>query len=242
MALKILNNVDHKDLKVATRPDRRYGDYANCVAVLTTEYSDLHKQFPLLIHKSAESGELATHAILGLERDENLFIADGEWQTHYVPAMMARGPFSLGYKRGSDGSGEPADILIMVDEEDPRLAADDGESVFLEFGGETAYLEYIKKVLRSIQTGMQVDKAFFGLVEEMGLLVPASIRIALTSELAVDFKGYHTIDREKLAGLDADSLHKLNVSGVLGLLFFLISSLDNFEKMIELKNARSSST
>lgn len=241
MATRILNNIDHKDLRVAVVPDRRYGDYANCVAVLTTEYSDLHKQFPILVHKSADSGELAGHAILGLEKDENLFISDGEWQTHYVPAMLARGPFSIGYRRGDDGGEEPAEILIMVDEEDPRLGATDGEAVFLEFGGETPYLEYIKKVLRTIQTGMQVEKVFFGLLEELGLLEPVSIRIALTSEKAVDFKGYHTINRERLAGLDAESLHRLNAAGVLGLAFFMISSLDNFEKMIDLKNARPSS-
>lgn len=242
MAAKILNNIDHKNLRVDVRPDPRYGEFANRVAVLTTEYSDLHKQFPILIHKNAELGELASHAVLGLDNDENLFIENNEWQTHYVPAMFARGPFSIGYKRGADGGEVPEDILVMVDEADPRISTDNGEAVFLEFGGETNYLQYIRKVLRTIQTGAAVDKLFFGLLQELELLEPVAIRVALSSEKAIDFKGYHTINRDRLAELDADSLYKLNTAGVLGLVFFLISSLDNFEKMIELKNARDSST
>lgn len=240
MAGKILNNVDHKDLKIDVRPDRRYGDFVNCVAVLTTEYSDLHKQFPILIHRSADTRELAAHAILGLEKDENLFIENGEWQTHYVPAMIARGPFSIGYRRRDDDGGQSKETLIMVDEDNPRCGAE-GEPVFLEFGGETPYLEYVRRVLRTIESGVHVDKVFFGLLDELDLLEPVAIKITLTSERQVNFNGYHTINRERLAGLDGYGLQRLNEAGVLGLVFFLISSLDNFEKMIELKNARSSS-
>jgi hypothetical protein len=239
MAKKILNNIAHKDLTVDARPSQRYGDFVNRAPVLTTEYSDLHKQFPILIHISADPEELAGHAILGFDKDENLFIENGEWRVHYVPAALARGPFSIGYRNREEDDGESREFLIMVDEDDPRCGADDGEAVFLEFGGESPYLEYIKKVLKTVETGLHVDKLFFGLLQELDLLEPVSIKITLTSESAVEFKGYYTINQAKLARLDGDNLRKLNEAGVLGLVFFMISSLDNFEKMIDLKNARS---
>ncbi|MDH4126703.1 MAG: SapC family protein [Gammaproteobacteria bacterium] len=242
MALKILNNIDHKDLKIDVRPGRRYGDYANRVAVLSTEYSDLHKQFPIVIYKNGESKQLASHAILGFEKDENLFIENNEWQTQYVPAMLARGPFSIGYRRREQDGKESTETLIMVDEDDPRCAVHEGEAPFLEFGGESPYLQYIKKVLKAIEVGQQVDKVFFSLLQELDLLEPVSIRITLTAEQAVNFQGYHTISRDRLAKLDGYSLQKLNDAGVLGLVFFAISSLDNFEKMIALKNARAASS
>ncbi|MDH3371751.1 MAG: SapC family protein [Gammaproteobacteria bacterium] len=240
MTTKILNNIDHKDLKVDARPNKRYGDYVNRAAVLTTEYSDLHKQFPILIYKSDETQELASHAILGFDKDENLFIENNEWQTQWVPATLARGPFSIGYRSREERGEESTETLIMVDEENPRCGVDDGEAIFLEFGGETPYLEYVRKVLKTVETGLHVDKLFFGLLQELDLLEPVSIKITLTAEKAVDFNGYHTINRNKLANLDGDSLQKLNAAGVLGLIFFIISSLDNFEKMIALKSARSS--
>ncbi len=234
MTNKILNNVDHKDLKIDLQPGERYGDLVNRVAIVATEYSDLHKQFPIFIHKNTETGELASHAILGLEKDENLFVEDNEWQVQYVPAMLARGPFSIGYRK--DGE-DIADVLIMVDEEHPRCGTE-GEPVFMEFGGETPYLEYIKKVLKTIETGIEVDKLFFSLLEELDLLEPVSVELMLTSEKQINFNGYYTINQPKLWELDGDSLIKLNKSSVLGLIFFMISSADNFEKMIELKNRK----
>lgn len=241
MTKKILNNVDHKDLKVDVRPNERYGDCVNRAAILTTEYSDLHKQFPILIHKDGETGALASHAILGFDKDENLFVDNGEWLAQWVPATLARGPFSIGYRSREHDAEEVREILIVVDEEDPRCGVADGQAVFLEFGGESPYLEYIRKVLATVEDGLHVDKVFFSLLQELDLLEPVSIKIALSAERAIDFNGYHTIDRQKLMKLDGESLAKLNAAGVLGLVFFVISSLDNFEKLIALKNARTTS-
>ncbi len=238
MTNKILNNVDHKDLKIDIQPSERYGDSVNRVAVVATEYSDLHKQFPILIHKNTETGELASHAILGLEKDENLFIENDEWQVQHLPAMLARGPFSIGYQKKEENGEEITDTLIMVDEEHPRCSNEEGEPVFLEFGGESPYLEYMKKVLKTLETGIRVDKMFFGLLEEMDLLEPVSIELTLTSEKKINFNGYYTINQTNLSQLDGDQLTRLNQANILGLIFFLISSVDNFEKMIEMKNAK----
>lgn len=241
MTNKILNNVDHKDLKVDTQPHKDYGDYVNRVPIVTTEYSDLHKQFPILIYKNTDSGELSSHAILGLEKDENLFIENNAWQTHYVPTMLARGPFSLAHRKAEENGEEFTETLIMVDEEHPRCGAEDGEAVFMEFGGETIYLEYIKKVLKTIEVGIQIDKLFFQLLEELDLLEPVSIELTLSSEKQINFTGYYTINQGTMGSLDGDSLKKLNQAGVLGLIFYMMSSMDNFEKMIQLKNTKDAS-
>lgn len=238
MTTKILNNVDHKDLRINVRPTSACGDFENRALIFTTEYSDLHKQFPILIYKDPGSDELSSHVVLGFEKGENLFIENGEWQIRHIPATMARGPFSIGYRRQDEDSNEAPEILIMVDENDPRCNVEDGEAVFLEFGGESPYLRYIKKVLRKIEVGMHCDIVFFGLLEQYDLLEPVSIKVNLTSETAVGFDGFNTINQGKLAKLNGEALQKLNNAGVLGLIFFLISSLDNFGHMIDLKNSK----
>lgn len=240
MNKKLLNNVDHKDLKVDIRPHRRYGDFVNRALVLSTEFVDLHKEFPILIHKDEKSGQLAAHAILGLEKDENLFIADGEWQTQFVPATLARGPFSIGYQRLEINGEESTEIAVMVDEDDPRCGAEGGEAVFLEYGGESPFLEYVKKALQKIEDGLHADKAFYGLLTEFDLLEPVSIKVTLTAEKQVGFNGYCTISQSRLAALGGDALQKLNSAGALGHVFFLASSVGNFQRLIALKNARSS--
>jgi hypothetical protein len=96
----------------------------------------------------------------------------------------------------------------------------------------------MKKVLKTLETGIRVDKIFFGLLEEMDLLEPVSIELTLTSEKKINFNGYYTINQTNLSQLDGDQLTRLNQANILGLIFFLISSVDNFEKMIEMKNAK----
>ena len=119
---------------------------------------------------------------------------------------------------------------------------ENGEAVFLEHGGESPYLEYIRKALQKIEDGMRADRFFFSLLQKMDLLEPVSIKISLTEEKQIAFNGYHTVNQERLANLDGSGLLELNRAGVLGLVFFMASSLGNFQKLIELKNARSSLT
>lgn len=235
MAIRILNNVDHKDLKVNIR-STRCGDVEHRALVFSTEYPDLHKHFPILIYKDPDSGGLSGHAVLGFEKGENLFIRNGEWQTPDIPATIARGPFSIGYRRLNEEGDEEPEVLIMIDEDDPRCDPDEGEAVFLQYGGETPYLRYIRKILKKIEIGMQCDKVFFALLEKYSLLEPVSIKVNLSAEIAVGFDGFNTINQDNLRELGAGALQSLNKAGVLGLVFFLTSSLDNFKHMIDMKN------
>ncbi len=237
MANKILNNVDHKDLKVDIRPQA--SDRVNRARVLSSEYADLHKIFPILFTREPESGEWMGHAILGFEKDENLFLDEDGWRSDFLPAALARGPFSIGYANPgtNDAGGDSPAPMIMVDEDDPRCGAEAGEAVFLEFGGESPYLEHIKKVLGTIDNGLKADETFFALLNELELLEPVAINVTLSQQKQVSFKNYHTINKDKLAGLDGEALVKLNSGGFLGLIYFASSSLGNFQKLIEMKNA-----
>jgi hypothetical protein len=72
----------------------------------------------------------------------------------------------------------------------------------------------------------------------MDLLERVKIQISVFPELRYDFSGYHTINQEKLAALGSDQLLRLHRLGLLGPVFFLVSSLGNFQKLVNLKIAR----
>ena len=232
----ILNNVDHKNLKVDTRPESNLN--VNRSLIYATEISELHKEFPLVFYKTAD-GKTQLHAILGLAKDENLFLGDSGWTTRFVPALLARGPFSLGYKKTDKDNNEQQDPVICIDMDDPRVNTEQGEEIFLQFGGEAPYLNYVKKALQTIDSGMHFDKTLFTLIESMDLLEPVSINIKLSNVEEVNFSDYLTINQEKLTSLAGESLAKLNQFGVLGLLYFVLSSMGNFQTLMELKNAKS---
>lgn len=233
----VLNNVDHKNLKVDTRPEANLN--VNRSMVYATEIGELHKEFPLVFYKQPETGQTQLHAILGLAKDENLFVGENGWTTRFVPAVLARGPFSLGYKKPENTDSQPQDPVICIDLEDPRVNTERGEEIFLQFGGEAPYLNYVQKALQAIDSGIQFDKTLFTLVESMDLLEPVSINIKLSNVEEVNFSHYYTINQEKLAKLDGASLTELNQYGVLSLLYFVLSSMGNFQTLIELKNAKS---
>jgi hypothetical protein len=235
----VLNNVDHKDLKVDTRPESSKDKDVNRTSVYATEIGELHKEFPLVFYRHPDTGQTQLHAILGLEKDENLFVDTNGWTTRFVPALLARGPFSLGYKKSESEDKQQSAPVICIDVEDPRVNTEQGEDIFLQFGGEAPYLDYVKKALQTIESGIQFDLTLFTLVETMELLEPVAIQIKLSNVEEVNFSDYYTVNQDKLAQLDGDNLAKLNQFGVLSLLYFVLSSMGNFQQLIQLKNAKS---
>lgn len=232
----VLNNVDHKNVKVNTQLET--SKQVNLSLVYATEIAELHKEFPLVFYKHPDHKQTQLHAILGLEKDENLFIKDGDWTTRFVPALLARGPFSLGYKK-SENSEKQQDPVICIDMDDPQVNTEQGEDVFLAFGGEAPYLEHVKKSLQVIDSGIHFDKTLYTLIASLDLLEPVSIQIKLSNIEEVSFSNYYTINQEKLSKLSGDDLVKLSQYGVLSLLYFILSSLDNFQRLIALKNEKS---
>jgi hypothetical protein len=97
----------------------------------------------------------------------------------------------------------------------------------------------VKKALQTIESGMQFDKTLYTLIESLDLLEPVSIQIKLSNVEEINFSDYYTINQQKLTQLDGNSLAKLNQYGVLSLLYFILSSMGNFQQLIELKNAKS---
>jgi len=237
MAISILTNDQHRSLTVDTRARPEYGDVVNRAVALSAEFNELHREYPLLLRKTEEAPGFVAHAILGFDKDENLFVEDDRWISTYVPATLARGPFSLGYIRGEDGSDTPADIKVMIDDQHPRLRPE-GQPVFLPLGGETPYLEDVKRILQTVDAGLRADRVLYRELAALELLEEVKISISVFAELRYDFNGYHAINQEKFAALGPDALLRLHRLGLLGPVYFLISSLGNFQKLVNLKIAR----
>ena len=235
----VLSNVDHKDLKVDARHSEKYGDNVNCALAFSTEFGELQKEYPILFRKDAETNSTLAHVILGFDRDENLFLDADGWAGRYVPAILDRGPFLIGFQDQEVEGRVRQEPVIHIDMDDPRVGVDDGQAVFLPFGGDSPYLEKVMRTLQTIHQGANLDKMLFPLLESMDLLQPVSIEVTLSNVEQVNLTDYHSIDAEKLSQLDGESLEKLHKVGALSLAFFALSSLSNMQRLIALKNQRS---
>lgn len=232
----LLNNVEHKDLKVDSSPSAKYGDNVNRSLAFSTEFGDLQKEYPILFYKDEKSKAFQAHVILGFEKDENLFLSEDGWLGNYIPAMLARGPFLIGFQNREVDGKSIKDPVIHIDMDNPRVGADGGNPVFLPFGGDTPYLEAIMQTLQIIHQGNMRDEIVYSTLDSMQLFEPVNIEISLSNIEKVNLRDYYTINQERLAELDGDSLEKLNKIGALSLIFFALSSQENFSKLIQLKN------
>ena len=59
----LLNNVEHKDLRVDSSPSAKYGDNVNRALAFPTEFGDLQKEYPILFYKDPKADKFQAHAI-----------------------------------------------------------------------------------------------------------------------------------------------------------------------------------
>lgn len=228
----LLNNVDHADLRVAERHGSAFGDAVNQLLVFPTEFADLAREYPIFFRRGGE-GTFQAVALLGLARDENLFIEGERWRARYVPAVQRRGPFLIGFQNAGDGRREP---MMLVDLDDPRVGDSGGEPVFLPHGGNSPYLDGVAGALRTIHDGVEVAGAMFEAFEASGLIEPVKLEIRLSETEEVRVPDLHTISDARLAALDGVALERLNRAGFLRAAFLVAASTANVNRLIELKN------
>jgi len=234
----LLNNIAHKDLKVITRSSAEFGDNVHAVLTFPTEYGDIQREYPILFRKDAESGELHSIALLGLAKGENLFLDESGWNASYVPGIIARGPFLIGFQDQEVEGEVRREPVIHVDMDNPRVSESGGEAVFLEHGGNTPYLEHIAAILRGIQEGLALSKAMFAAFASHDLIEPVNIEADVLEDVKYVLKGFYTINQDRLAHLDGEALEKLNKAGFLQGAFLVVASLNNVKKLIDMKKRR----
>jgi len=233
----LLNNVDHHDVRVVLGHSAAFGDAVNQVTVFPTEYEELQREYPILLRRDPD-GSFYSVVLLGLDRDENLFLGDHGWQGRYVPALLQRGPFSIGVPgKGPNGEfvGEP---MIHIDLDHPRVSRSEGEPVFLPKGGNSPYLDHVAGVLRAIYAGVEINKSIYAAFDEAGLIEPVTIEIKLDDTRQYNVPDCYTISQERLRQLDGTALEKLHRADYLRAAIWLVSSLRNMSRLIDIKNAR----
>jgi hypothetical protein len=228
-----LDNVEHFDLKYASRHGHAFGDAVNQVLVLPTEFADIQREYPILLRRR-DDGSFYAVAILGFDRGENLYLDGDRWNAGYIPAMHARGPFSIGLSQGEDGPG----ATIHADLDDPRLGRDDGEPLFKSHGGNAPILEHVAGILRTIHQGAGLGPHVFNAFAVEGLIAPANINITSAGVGGYRITDVFAVSGDALAKLDGAALKRLNDAGFLSLAFMAVNSLGNLQRLVDMKTRK----
>jgi hypothetical protein len=233
----LLNNVEHKNLRVITRHGQEFGDAVGSVPTFPTEFAEILREYPIFFRKDSKTGEYACVALLGFARDENLFLEGDRWNASYVPGIVARGPFLIGFQERQDGGELRREPVIHLDMEDKRISEAEGERVFLENGGNSAFLDRMAAILAGLNDGMAASKAMFAMLTKYELIEPVQLEIKFTSG-KYDIVGLHTVSAQKLRNLTAEQLFDLNRSGFLQGAYLVLASLNNVQRLIDRKLRR----
>jgi hypothetical protein len=235
----LLNNVQHKNLRVITRSSVQFGDDVGSVVVFPTEFREAQREYPIFFRKEPGTEDFLSVVLLGFTKGENLFLDANGWNARYLPAVVARGPFLIGFQQEQVDGEMRKTPVIHIDLDHPRVSETEGEPLFLAMGGQTPYLQRVAAVLDAIHRGLTVSKEMFAAFLALELVVPLNLEVKLTPDEHHHLHGYYTVDEDRLRALDAPSLHRLHKAGFLEIAFLVIASLNNFQKLVDRKLARS---
>lgn len=234
----MLNNVDHKDLRVATGRGADLGDDVMYTLALPCEFRSITADYPILFHRNGETGKYVPVVMFGFERGENLFLEGNQWHATYIPLMIQRGPFLIGFQGVAENDSTRKKMVISIDMDNPRVGASDGEPLFQPFGGNSEYTDQIVDVLQEIESGRVMMEEFVDALLEHDLLEPVTLDVELDSGAKHSLRGFHTVHEERLAALDGVVLADFSRRGILQACYLVVASMANIGRLIQLKNKR----
>jgi hypothetical protein len=226
----LLNNIDHRDLRVDLRRIRGLSDDVMFAPTFPAEFRNLQAHYPIVFAKTPNGTSFQPVALFGLREGQNLFLDAGPWDATYVPLAIERQPFLIGHV-----DGEP---VIHIDLDHPRVGTAAGEPLFLEHGGTADVLERISSVLLALHEGFATTPAFVAMLVELDLLESFVLDIELDDGSRNRLAGFYTINEDCLGRLDATALERLHRAGHLKAVYMAIASLSNFRSLIERVNRR----
>lgn len=234
----MLNNVDHKDLKVLTTRSAELGDNVMSAVTFPDEFRNVQAEYPIVFQKGSEAGQFHSLALFGFEQGENLYLDESGWDAIYLPLTVEQQPFLIGFQEQVENGVPAKQPVIHFDLDSPRVGETEGETVFLPHGGLTEFLERINAVLHTVHDGIARQQPFVDLLTDLDLLESFTLDVTLDDGSEYRLAGYYTINEDRLRELGDESVSRLRAEGFLEPVYMVIASLSNLRKLITRRNAR----
>jgi len=231
---QLLNNVQHANLKVKVEHAAHLGDKVMFCMTFPFEFRLALAHYPIVIYQDPDKQILYPVTLFGLEDSENLFLNADGWDASYIPLMMQRTPFLIGYQQTSDN--EEKQQVVTIDCDNPRINEQSGETLFNEQGGNSPYLEKVISMLDSIAEGHEQNQLLSQALQRHDLLEATTFTITLHDQSTKQLTGFSTVSEERFQSLNAAALDELNRSGLLIPITMMVASLSQFSALIKRRN------
>ena len=232
----LLNNIDHKDLKINTEKSAAFGNNKMYSVVFPFEFKHVQADYPIFFHQDPQSGQFNALALFGFEEGENLFLANGEWQASYIPLMVEREPFLIGVQNQEHNGETVSNEVIHIDLDSPRVNKEKGVDIFLPQGGNSEYITKVSSMLKALHESKESTSLFMKTLSDLDLLEAFNLDIQLKDGSNNRLSGFYTINEEKLSALSGETLEQLNRAGLLMIIYMVIASHSNINALIQRKD------
>ncbi|MGB5289864.1 MAG: SapC family protein [Lysobacterales bacterium] len=233
----LLDNITHKDLKILPGYHAGQGFDASTARVFPLEFSELQMEYPIVLTRNKETHHFEPVVLLGISKDENLFLGPQGWDALYIPLAIERQPFLIGFQETMESGIPQRQPVVHIDMDHAKVSTTEGEPVFLEHGGESPLLERISSVLMAIHQGNEINQVFSKLLVGLDLVDSSDMEFTLANGEKHTLTGLHIINENRLRELNGEALEALHQQGFLQSIYMMIASLPNFRKLIDRKNA-----
>lgn len=233
----LLNNVEHKNLRINTERTKEMGDNVWFTQTFPLEFRNVQAHYPILFQKDVNTGQFMPVALFGFENEDNLFLKNGQWDAGYIPFTIQRMPFYIGFQDIENNGVMEKKRVITLDLDSPKVGKDKGVDLFLEYGGNSNYLENVAVVLETLHTGIQQSEPFITALVSLDLLEAVTLDIELNDGSKNQLLGFYTINEENLNNLSPDKFIGLQQAGFIESIYMIIASQMHIQDLVARKNA-----
>lgn len=233
---ELLNNIDHKDLRIITNRSPKYGDDVWYVPTFWREFRSVQSCYPILFQAGEEPGSYIPVAFFGFQKGENLFLTESGWDAAYIPLTVQRMPFFIGFQEKQEGGEKIRERVITIDMDSPRVSRTEGVEVFHQYGGNSDYLESIANILETLDHGIQENPAFIQALVDNDLLEPVTVDIQLLDGSKNQLIGLHTINESRFNALPSEVIAQFHKNGYLEAIYCALISQVKLQELVRRKN------
>lgn len=225
-----LNKETQARLTISPSPSGfKFAASTQFVLLAGVEFFDAGRQFPIIFIATVDKRILPV-ALLGLEKEENLFVnEEGVWTGHYIPAYIRRYPFIT--TDAADGK-----MIICYDEAFDGFNLKGGVPLF-EGGEPTAKMQEIQSFLQDYYVQMKKTGLLCARLLESKMLRQIDAQATMKDGRSYPLKGMLVVDEQKISQLPDEEIVKLYRSGQLAMIQAHLMSLRNFGVLIDRKAA-----
>jgi hypothetical protein len=239
---EVLTADKHSDVRVDE--DKLAKTFANfhLVNIEIKEAVQASSEYPLFFSKVSNQQRWTISALCGFAPKENVFETQGTWLAHVTPLSLRTLPFTLSFE------SDPTTPETLLDMDSPAVAKntdsketvskDSGDALFLSSGRPTAYLDNKQKLLKERVDAMQQTASLLSELAELALIQPTDLLIEYADKTQQRVGGLAMLNEERLQQLSPETLSALNKKGVLSVLFNILGSVFQINRVIRLHNTK----